>query len=73
MNVTRNRVVKPASRGLRSKRTLGVVAAGLALAVTGGVAYGTTVGFGTNLVGQEYAEGLQVSSNQIIKPSVSGS
>jgi len=67
MNVTRTRVVKPA-RGFVHKRTLGVIAGGLALAVTGGVAYGTTAGFGENLVGQEYADGLQTSSNQIIKP-----
>ena len=68
MNVTRNRVVKPISRGLVRKRSVGVIAGGVALAVTGGVAYGTTVGFGANLVGQEYGDGLQISSNQIIKP-----
>ena len=68
MNVTRNRVVKPGARGLVRTRSLGVIAGGLALVVTGGVAYGTTVGFGNNLVGQEYADGLQVSSNQVVKP-----
>lgn len=67
MNVTRNRVVKPARRFARS-RSLGAISVGLALAITGGIAYGTTVGFGENQVGQEYPEGLQVSSNQVIKP-----
>lgn len=67
MNITRNRVVRPA-RGFVRSRSLGYIAGGLALALTGGVAYGTTVGFGENLVGQEYADGLQISSNQIIKP-----
>ncbi|MFC4786216.1 alkaline phosphatase family protein [Nocardioides sp. MAHUQ-72] len=45
-----------------------VIAGGLALAVTGGVAYGTTVGFGQHQVGQEYADGLQISSDQVLKP-----
>lgn len=67
MNITRNRVVKPA-RGFVRTRSLGFIAGGLALVVTGSAAYATTVGFGENLVGQEYADGLQVSSNQIIKP-----
>jgi YVTN family beta-propeller protein len=67
MNVMRNRVVKPARRRF-SRTSAGIIAGGLALAVTGGVAYGTTVGFGQNLVGNEYADGLQISSNQILKP-----
>jgi hypothetical protein len=33
-----------------------------------GVTYAATVGFGENQVGTEYANGIQVSSNQIIKP-----
>jgi len=68
MNVTRNRVGKPARRRFPRKLPVVVAAGGLALAVTGGVAYGTTVGFGHNLVGNEYADGLQISSNQILKP-----
>lgn len=68
MNVTRNRVVKPARRRFSRMSPIGVIAAGLALAVTGGVAYGTTVGFGQNLVGNEYADGLQISSNQMLEP-----
>ena len=67
MNVTRNRVVKPARRRLSRKVSV-AIAGGLALAITGGVAYATTVGFGQNLVGNEYPDGLQISSNQILKP-----
>jgi YVTN family beta-propeller protein len=45
------------------------VAGTAALAVVGtGTAYGTTTIFGQNQVGTEYAHGLQVSSDQILKP-----
>ena len=67
MNVTRNLVVRP-PRSLLRKRALGAIAGSLALAVTGGVAYGTTVGFDEHLVGQQYADGTQISSNQVIQP-----
>jgi YVTN family beta-propeller protein len=68
MNVMRTRVVKPARRRFSRKLPFGVIAGGLALAIGGGVAYGSTVGFGENQVGTEYADGLQISSNQILKP-----
>jgi YVTN family beta-propeller protein len=68
MNVTRNRVVTPPRRPLRRGRTLGAVAGAVALAVTGGVAYGNTLGFGDHQVGTEYADGLQISSGQVLKP-----
>jgi YVTN family beta-propeller protein len=68
MNVTRNRVVKPARRRFSRTSPAVIIAGALALVVTGGVAYGTTVGFGRNLVGNEYPNGLQISSNQILKP-----
>jgi len=42
--------------------TVAVVAAGT------GAAYASTDGFGQNQVGSEYANGLQVSSDQILKP-----
>lgn len=68
MKVSRNRVVRP-PKGLARARTFGLVAGALTLVATGGVAaYGTTVGFGDNLVGEEYAGGLQISSDQMIKP-----
>src|SRR5690349_18408003 len=47
-----------------------VVGVAGAAAVLGGAAvtYAATAGFGTNQVGTEYADGLQVSDNQILKP-----
>ena len=67
MHVTRNRVGTPVRRRV-PRRTTAVVAGSLALLVTGGVAYANTGVFGENLVGTEYADGLQISSNQMIKP-----
>ncbi|WP_254185658.1 bifunctional YncE family protein/alkaline phosphatase family protein [Nocardioides panacis] len=56
--------------GLLAQPRLRLVLAGTAaLAVVGsGAAYGTTTIFGENVVGQEYANGLQISSDQILKP-----
>ncbi|MBO9523436.1 MAG: bifunctional YncE family protein/alkaline phosphatase family protein [Nocardioidaceae bacterium] len=56
--------------GLLGQHKLKLLLAGTtALAVVGsGTAYATTTLFGQNKVGNEYADGLQVSSNQIIKP-----
>jgi len=67
VSVTRNRVEKP-SRGRFSPKLSAIIAGSIALAVTGGVAFGTTAGFGNQLVGNEYAAGLQISSDQILKP-----
>lgn len=67
MRVTRNRVEKVAGRHV-SRHLMALTAGSLALVVTGGIAYGSTNGFGENLVGTEYADGQQISSNQIIKP-----
>ncbi|MGC5166589.1 alkaline phosphatase family protein [Luteimicrobium sp. DT211] len=74
MQVTRVRRVKPArSQHLRTTtaRRVRLAAAGtaaVALAGTTATAYGTTVSFGDHQVGTEYADGLQVSDNQVIKP-----
>jgi YVTN family beta-propeller protein len=73
MHVTRNRRRDPRLRrilgGHAGSRARIVAAGATALAVLGGgVAYGTTVGFGQQQVGSEYAEGLQISSNQILRP-----
>lgn len=68
MNVTRNRVGGPARRRLLRARPIGVIAGVVTMAVTGGVAYGTTVGFGENQVGTEYSDGLQISSGQVLQP-----
>jgi hypothetical protein len=68
MKVTRNRVTKAAGRHFARKWSIGLVAGCLVLAVTGGVAYGTSGGFGEHRVGQTYTKGLQLSSNQLLKP-----
>ncbi|GAA2143572.1 alkaline phosphatase family protein [Nocardioides koreensis] len=67
MRVTRNRVVTSPRQRFSRKLPVGIIG-GLALVVTGGVAYGTTVGFGQHQVGSEYADGLQISSDQILDP-----
>ncbi|HEX2893835.1 MAG TPA: bifunctional YncE family protein/alkaline phosphatase family protein, partial [Marmoricola sp.] len=56
--------------GLLGQRRLRLALVGTAaLALVGtGAAYGTTTIFGQNQVGTEYPNGLQVSSDQIIKP-----
>src|SRR3954465_10010137 len=64
MQVTRRR--REASRGHRS-RIAALGGAAVVLAAEG-VAYASTGGFGHNQVGTEYANGLQVSDDQIIKP-----
>ena len=54
---------------LRRRRTKVVLAGATALAVLGtGAAYGTTTIFGRNHVGTQYRNGLQISSDQILKP-----
>src|SRR6478609_7711137 len=73
MHVTRQRRVTEVRLGLfgrRSTRRVRVLAAGTAVfaLVGGGLAYGTTVGFGDHQVGNEYADGLQISSDQVLKP-----
>ncbi|GAB7004303.1 alkaline phosphatase family protein [Nocardioides sp. AN3] len=71
MHVTRQRRrVSDVRLGLLSKHKLRLaVASTAALAVAGtGVAYGTTAIFDDNRVGTEYANGLQVSADQTIKP-----
>ena len=73
MPVTRRR--RRASKGRlgafgRTDRRRRVVAVGAtALILAGaGATYASTVGFGRNQVGTEYANGIQVSDDQIIKP-----
>ena len=71
MHVLRQRRRASDSRlGLFSKRKLHLMIAGTAaLAVVGtGTAYATTTIFAQNQVGTEYADGLQVSSDQVLKP-----
>jgi YVTN family beta-propeller protein len=66
VQVTRRR--RRVSRASGARRA--IIAAGVAaVALVGaGVAYATTEIFDHNQVGTEYANGIQISSNQIIKP-----
>ena len=71
MHVVRQRKrVAGIRSGLLGQPRLRLVLAGTAaLAVVGsGAAYGTTTIFGENKVGQEYSNGLQISSDQVLKP-----
>jgi len=55
--------------GGRRGRLIVAGAAAIAIAGTGsGLAYGSTLVFGHNRVGTQYANGIQVSDDQIIKP-----
>src|SRR3954464_6042779 len=65
--VTRRR--RPATKVRLGHRPRVAAVGGAAVAVAGaGAAYASTVGFGHNQVGTEYADGIQVSDDQIIKP-----
>src|SRR3954449_4422223 len=65
--VTRRR--RRGSRGGTGRRRRVVAAGAAAVVLAGaGAAYASTVGFGHNQVGTEYANGIQVSDDQIIKP-----
>lgn len=74
MQVQRVRRVRPARTTLltgSTSRGIKIAVAGTAaIAVAGGTAtaYGSTVGFGDNQVGTEYANGIQVSDDQVVKP-----
>jgi YVTN family beta-propeller protein len=73
MHVTRRR--RPVSKGRlgvfggtgHRLRNVAIVTTAVIL-VGAGVAYASTVGFGHNQVGTEYANGIQVSDDQIIQP-----
>src|SRR6201999_3334538 len=50
-------------------RTVTVISAAAVLALTGtGIAVGSTIGFGTDHVGQKTGQGLVVSDDQFLKP-----
>src|SRR3954454_15676794 len=65
MQVTRRR--QRGSRAGRRRRIVAVSATAVILAGAG-LTYASTVGFGHNQVGTEYANGTQVSDDQMIKP-----
>ncbi len=69
MQVTRLRRQERPPRRRGGRRARAVVAGTLAFAVASvGAAYASTTIFGENKVGTEYAEGLQTSSDQVLKP-----
>ncbi|KAA1399601.1 alkaline phosphatase family protein [Aeromicrobium ginsengisoli] len=70
MHVVRQRTRPQGKSGLLAKHRFKILVVGATtLAVVGtGTAVAATTGFGHNQVGTEYANGLQVSSNQILKP-----
>ena len=74
MHVTRQRVQKVRlglfGRSTPTARRVRILAAGTAAMALagGGLAYGTTVAFGDHQVGSEYADGLQISSDQVLEP-----
>src|SRR5438067_1166940 len=66
--VTRRRRRVSRAVGMGHRRRI-VAAGATAVALAGaGVTYASTVGFGHNQVGTQYAGGLQVSDDQVIKP-----
>src|ERR671936_1537533 len=73
MQVTRRRRrVSKARLGVSGwtghRRRVVAVGATAVVLVGAGVTYASTVGFGHNQVGTEYANGIQVSDDQIVKP-----
>ncbi len=54
----------------RARRTVRIAATGTALLTLagGGIAFASTGIFGNRTVGTQYADGLQISDNQVIKP-----
>src|SRR4051794_38343062 len=70
MQVTRRR--RRASRahlgGTGQRRRMVAVGATAVILAGAGLTYASTVGFGHNQVGTEYANGTQVSDDQVIKP-----
>jgi YVTN family beta-propeller protein len=70
MHVRQRTRIQAGQSGRFAKNRIKLLVVGTtALAVVGaGTAFATTVAFGQNKVGTEYADGLQVSSDQILKP-----
>ena len=67
MQVTRQR--RPSSRRRLTRRSRIVAAGTTAILIAGGgAAYASTTQFGHRQVGTQYADGLQVSADQVIKP-----
>ena len=59
----------PEQVGRSQRRVRSVLVGTVALSIAGGgIAYATTDVFGNRTVGTQYADGLQISDNQVIKP-----
>jgi YVTN family beta-propeller protein len=54
--------------GGTARRRIAAVGAAAIVLAGAGATYASTIGFGDNQVGTEYAGGLQISDNQMIKP-----
>lgn len=71
MQVTRHRRTASVARAAASRQTrlrAGIAGATVLVVAGGGMAYAASDVFGTRHVGVEYADGLQISDNQVIKP-----
>jgi YVTN family beta-propeller protein len=66
--VTRQRQRVSRVRGIHHRLRIIAVATTAVVLVGAGITYASTQGFGQNQVGTQYANGIQVSDDQIIKP-----
>jgi YVTN family beta-propeller protein len=66
--VTRRRQRVSRVRGIHHRLRIIAVATTAVVLVGAGITYASTQGFGQNQVGTQYANGIQVSDDQIIKP-----
>src|SRR5690242_19509493 len=55
-------------RRTASRHRVAAIGAAAVVLAGAGVAYASTVGFGSNQVGTQYANGIQVSDDQIVQP-----
>ncbi|MEA2281484.1 MAG: hypothetical protein QOK21_2091 [Solirubrobacteraceae bacterium] len=65
---TRSQVTRRRRRVASQRRRLVAAGATAVVLAGGGVTYASTVGFGHNQVGSTYANGIQVSDDQVLKP-----
>src|SRR5262245_2213761 len=69
VDATGVQVTRRRRRGSKlGRRRVGAIAATAVVLTGAGVTYASTVGFGHNQVGTQYANGIQVSDDQMIKP-----
>jgi YVTN family beta-propeller protein len=72
VQVARRRRVSGGGHGVLGgggrRARIAAVGAAVAVLAVAGITYASTEGFGNNQVGTEYADGIQVSDDQVIKP-----